>query len=34
MNEHTDPWVGVMKGVMLSINAGLVIVNLTHGVGR
>jgi hypothetical protein len=29
---YADPWVGVMKGVMLSINAELVIVDLTHGV--
>jgi S-adenosyl-L-methionine hydrolase (adenosine-forming) len=29
---HADPWVGVMKGVMLSINPELVIVDLTHDV--
>jgi S-adenosylmethionine hydrolase len=29
---YADPWVGVMKGVMLSINTELVIVDLAHGV--
>lgn len=27
---HADPWVGMMKGVMLSINPGLTIVDVTH----
>ena len=29
---YRDPWAGMMKGVMLSINADLVVVDLTHGV--
>jgi hypothetical protein len=29
---HADPWVGIMKGVMLSINPDLAIVDITHDV--
>lgn len=29
-----DPYVGVMKGVILSINPNAVIVDITHGVGK
>src|SRR4051812_43489399 len=29
---HKDPFVGVMKGVILSIEAGAHIVDLTHGI--
>ena len=29
---NADPWVGIMKGVMLSINPELAIVDLTHGI--